>query len=146
MQTRVSFVWFSELSRFSMISFCNNIEQSIDALIIYVFFFRTMVVHITLNIFFPHNEGLFILNNVFVLKLAWYFTEWGRFGYNTPQTEPPSFVFLSEEEKRRLPEWRQTFEVAAAQISGLNQSYVKQVYSSASIRYFINRWSQPSPQ
>ena len=70
MQRRVPFVWFSELSRFSMISFCNNIEQSNDALIIYVFFFRTMVVHITLNIFFPHNEGLCILNNVFVLKLA----------------------------------------------------------------------------
>ena len=71
MQTRVPFVWFSELSRFSMISFCNDIEQSNDALIIYVFFFfRTMVVHITLNIFFPHNEGLDILNNVFVLKLA----------------------------------------------------------------------------
>ena len=61
-----------------------------------------MVVHITLNIFFPHNEGLNILNNVFVLKLAWYFTEWGRFGYNILQTEPPSFVFLSEEEKRGL--------------------------------------------
>ena len=70
MQTRVPFVWFSELSQFSMISFCNNIEQSNDALIIYVFFFRTMVVHITLNIFFPHNEGLNILNNVFASKLA----------------------------------------------------------------------------
>ena len=58
-----------------------------------------MVVHITLNIFFPDNEGLSILNNVFVLKLAWYFTEWGRFGYNILQTEPPSFVFLSEEEE-----------------------------------------------
>ena len=71
MQTRVPFVWFSELCRFSMTSFCDNTEQSNDALIIFLFFFfRTMVVHITLNIFFPHNEGLSILNNVFVLKLA----------------------------------------------------------------------------
>ena len=71
MQTRVPFVWFSELCRFSMTSFCYNTEQSNDALIIFLFFFfRTMVVHITLNIFFPHNEGLSILNNVFVLKLA----------------------------------------------------------------------------
>ena len=61
-----------------------------------------MVVHITLNIFFPHNEGLLIWNYMFVLKLAWYFTEWGRFGYNTPQTEPSTFAFLNEEEKRRL--------------------------------------------
>ena len=36
----------------------------------------------------------------------------------TLRPEPP-FVFLIEEEKRRLPESRQTFEVAEAQTSGL---------------------------
>ena len=61
-----------------------------------------------------------------------------------PRVEP-QFVFPSElgGEKEALPESRQTFEVTAAQTSGLNQSFVKQVYSSASTRYLINRWSQP---
>ena len=118
MQTRVPFVWFSELSRFSMILFCNNIEQSNDALIIYVFFFRTMVVHITLNIFFPHNEGLNISNNVFVLTLAWYFTEWGRFWLQHPTNRASSFcLFEWGGEKEALPESRQTFEVTATQTS-----------------------------
>ena len=95
-----------------------------------------MVVHITLNIFFPHNEGLSILTNVFVLKLAWYFTEWGTFGYKTLQAS--SFcLFEWGGEKEALLESRQTFEVAAAQTYGC----VKQVYSSASTRYLINRWS-----
>ena len=136
MQTRVPFVWFSELSQFSMISFCNNIEQSNDALIIYVFFFRTMVVHITLNIFFPHNEGLNILNNVFASKLAcilnWMWKVWLHHSTNRA-----SFFCLFERggEEEAPPEWRQTLEVTAAQTSGLNQSFVKLVYSSASTRY-----------
>ena len=136
MQTRVPFVWFSELSRFSMISFCNNIEESNDALIIYVFFFRTMVVHITLNIFFPHNEGLNILNNVFASKLAcilnWMWKVWLHHSTNRA-----SFFCLFERggEEEAPPEWRQTLEVTAAQTSGLNQSFVKLVYSSASTRY-----------
>ena len=77
-----------------------------------------MVVHITLNIFFPHNEGLNISNNVFVLTLAWYFSEWGRFWLQHPTNRAFSFcLFEWGGEKEALPESRQTFEVTATQTS-----------------------------
>ena len=52
-------------------------------------------------------------------------------------TNRASFFCLFERggEEEAPPEWRQTLEVTAAQTSGLNQSFVKLVYSSASTRY-----------
>ena len=51
-------------------------------------------------------------------------------------TNRASFFFLFEQggEEEAPPEWRQTLEVTSAQTSGLNQSFVKLVYSSASTR------------
>ena len=147
MQTRVPFVWFSELSRFSMISFCNNIEQSNDALIIYVFFFQDDGgPHYPQHIF-PTQWRFVYFKWCVCVEVSMIF-HWMRKVWLQHPTNRASFFCLFEwgGEEEAPPEWRQTFEVAAAQISGLNQSYVKQVYSSASTRYFINRWSQPSPQ
>ena len=55
----------------------------------------------------------------------------------------PSFVVFSEEEKRRLSESQQTFEVAAARTSGLVNLVLscQTGFLSASILFLINRWS-----